>query len=63
MGEQQLELAEQVVYDMLQSHGLPTEEISDTGTVEQRVDNGVPLEKIAAGKVSWADVERSVVWL
>lgn len=55
--------AEATVYTVAEFHGIDTEQISDTGTIEAMIDAGVPEDRIATGLVSHDEVLENLVWL
>lgn len=57
------EQAEGYVYNFLDLHGIDTEEISDTGTVENICERGYTLEDIYEGRVPSLVILDSIAWL
>lgn len=58
-----MEQAQFFIYDFLDAHGIDTERISDTGTVENIVDRGYSVEDVANGKVPSLVILDNISWL
>ena len=59
------EMAEQEVWERIEEAGWPTEEISDTATVERMLDlfDHLTPVAIAKGKFTKGQLENALVWL
>lgn len=58
-----MEQAEIYVYDFLDNNGVDTEEISDTGTVENLLDCGFSITQISEGRVPAHTILDNISWL
>ena len=57
------EQAEDFIYNFLDTHGIDTERISDTGTVDNLREEGFTLEDISKGRVPDQTILDNIVWL
>ena len=55
--------AESTVWERLDAAGVPTDEVSDTGTVENLVGAGLSLAAISDGRFTSAQLNAEISWL
>jgi hypothetical protein len=62
-GTAEWDYAQILVMDALEAYGVPTEEISDAGTVENLLSAGLTLRQIAGNQFTRKQLNAAISWL